>query len=68
MCGGAPDIPQTPERQDARAPARSATGAQQDDPMRRRRGYAAMMSAASAGGAMSPVSTTATAAKTNLGA
>lgn len=68
MCGGAPDIPATPERQDARAPARAATGAQQEDPMRRRRGYAAMMSAASANGALAPVSTTATAAKTSLGA
>ena len=68
MCGGAPDVPAPPERQDARAPARSATGAQTDDPMRRRRGYAAMMSAASAAGNLTPVSTTSTGAKTNLGA
>lgn len=69
MCGGAPDVAAPPERQDARAPARSAVGAGPDDALRRRRGYASMMSAATAsGGALTPVSTTSTAAKTNLGA
>lgn len=68
MCMGTPDIPTPPERQDAKAPARDATGLV-PDPMKRRRGYMALMQGATAGGAaLTPVSTTATAAKQSLGA
>jgi len=65
MCGS-PDIPTTPERQDARVPDRSATGASPDEGMRRRRGYAALIRTASGqGGDMTPLSTTAS--KATLG-
>lgn len=67
MCGGAPDVPTPPERQDAKAPARDPR-ASTLDPLRRRRGYAALIRTAGAGGDLTPVSTTATAMQQKLGA
>lgn len=71
MCLSTPDVPTAPERQDATAPKRPGSATPMaDGGLSRRRGYAALIkSAGGMGGAdLTPVSTTATAAKTNLGA